>query len=247
VSKRVVYFFSAFCIISIILAGCQIFSSGTDHQSTETTKTATTISTDTSQMTSILESTTEAPPLPSSSATESSRPSTITSTATKATTVPTTKTTTHATTTPTSATTTTKGTTAAPTTSSDILAGEFVAINVYLGSSIAYHRAVMVSGGDLYLLSCSETPYKISFDPNTGLKSIIIFCVKDETFSLTLDNHEYAWKTALEEKYLTTASRTVYIGRTGINISVSGNRTKVVTPTLQGIVVFNVATCDIIS
>jgi hypothetical protein len=105
----------------------------------------------------------------------------------------------------------------------------------------------MVSGGDLYLLSCSGTPYATFYNVDTGLKSIIKFYVKDETFSLILDNHEYAWKTALEEKYLSSASRTVYIGRTGINISVSGSRTTVITPTLQGIVVFAVSTCDVIS
>jgi hypothetical protein len=81
------------------------------------------------------------------------------------------------------------------------------------------------------------------YDVDTGLKNIIKFYVKDETFSLILDNHEYAWKTSLEEKYLSTADRTVYIGRSGNNISVTGNKTTAITPTLQGVVVFEVSEC----
>jgi hypothetical protein len=262
VSKRFYYIISVFYIILVILTGCQSFNVGTDHQSKGTSQTATTLSTETSdQTTSILETTatavesavvttsagtTKAPSLPSSSATLITPAASTTREATKATTVPTTKKTTFTTITPTS-TTTAAGTTAAPTTSSEILEGEFIVINVYLVSSIAYHRAILVDGSDIFLLSCSGTPYAILYDINTGLKNIIKLYVKDETFSLKLDNHEYAWKTSLEEKYLPTAARTVYIGRTGINIHITGNKTTAITPTLQGIVVFAVSTCDITS
>ncbi|MFO7612869.1 MAG: hypothetical protein R6W99_10415 [Clostridia bacterium] len=133
------------------------------------------------------------------------------------------------------------------TSSSETLEGEFIVINVYLVSSISYHNAILVNGSEIFLLSSFGTSYSTYYDINTGLKSIIEFYVKDETFSLRLDNREYAWKTSLEEKYLPDAKRNVYIGRTGINISVTGNKTTVTVPNLQGIIVFTVSTCDTIS
>lgn len=68
--------------------------------------------------------------------------------------------------------------------------------------------------------------------------------MKDEEFSLKLDTREYAWGTSLENVYLASANRTVYIGHTGINIRVIGKVATASNLYLNGLVIFSVTNCD---
>jgi hypothetical protein len=137
--------------------------------------------------------------------------------------------------------------TPAPTQSSDQLEGEFIVVNLYTVTTIYYHRAVRTDGGEIFLLDGSDAvPYAITFNVNTGLRDKITFYLKGRSFLLKLSVNEYAYGTALEETYLDAVGKTVWLGRSGIRIRLTGHATTRVAPGLQGLTIFSVSACEIL-
>lgn len=130
---------------------------------------------------------------------------------------------------------------------SNSLEGEFVAINVYNVTSIDHYRAIMKDNGDLVLLTSFETPYQKAYSLDTGLLSIINFYIKENKIKLDLDTNGYAVGAGgLQEIYLDDAQRNIYVGHSGIRISLTGEMITVTQATLQGLEVFSVTGCEII-
>jgi hypothetical protein len=125
------------------------------------------------------------------------------------------------------------------------LEGEFVAINVYRTTSIDYYPGLRTGDGAYIVLDSSDSvPYERLMSTDSGMLSEIRFHLAGQSLSVACSVKEYAMGVELVEVYLPDAKTTVYMGRSGVRIRVSGKSISVKISGLQGLPVYSVTQCE---